>query len=153
MKRPNSDNEIRYREYPLSVEDIKTKKWFTRIKEEKQSTILRSIFEDDLPKVARAFAMNKRQMKDFSKKLKKEFSENEYFIIEDLKTKEMIGFLKIESQDKAYVIVRYPATKKTNNEELNRALRNSFRNRVVETINNFAIMAKLKFQASEYRIN
>ena len=26
MKRPNSDNEIRYREYPLSVEDIKNGK-------------------------------------------------------------------------------------------------------------------------------
>lgn len=153
MKRPNTENETKYSEYPLSVEDIETGKWFTRITEEKQSTILRSIFEEDLPKVARAFAMNKRQMKDFSKKLKKEFSENEYFIIEDLKTREMIGFLKIESQDKAYVIVRYPVTKKTNNEELDQALRNSFRNRVLETINNFAIMANIKFQASEYRVN
>lgn len=153
MKRPNSDNEIRYREYPLSVEDIKTGKWFTRIKEEKQSTILRSMFEEDLPKVSRAFAMNKQQAKDFAKKLEKEFSENVYFIIEDLKTKELLGFLKIESQDTAYVIVKYPPRKKTNNEKLNQALRNTFRNRIVETINNFAIMAKLEFQASEYRVN
>lgn len=153
MKKPNSENEIRYREYPLSVENIETGKWFTRITEEKQSTVLRSVFEEDVSKIARAFAMDKRQMKDFARKLKKENSENVYFIIEDLKTKEMLGFLKIESIDKAYVIVRYPATKKTNNEELNKALRNSFRNRVVETINDFAIMAKIKFQASEYRVN
>ena len=114
MKRPNVKNERIYEEYPLSVEDMKTGKWYSYMLSKENSTIFRSLFEEDASKVARAFAMDRQEMKDLSKKLKMEFSENKYFVIEDLKTKELMGFLKIESVDRATLIIKYPFVNKVN---------------------------------------
>ncbi len=149
MKRPNVKNERIYEEYPLSVEDMKTGKWYSYMLSKENSTIFRSLFEEDASKVARAFAMDRQEMKDLSKKLKMEFSENKYFVIEDLKTKELMGFLKIESVDRATLIIKYPFVNKVN-EKLNQVLKKNFRARVTNTINDFAIKIKITLRTKEF---
>lgn len=148
MKRPNVKKERIYKEYPLSVEDMKTGKWYSYMISKENSTIFRSLFEEDASKVARAFAMDRQEMKDLSKKLKMEFSENKYFVIEDVRTKEFMGFLKIESVDRATLIIKYPFSKV--NEKLNQVLKNNFRARVTNTINDFAIKIKITLRTKEY---
>ena len=150
MKKPKRDI------VPFSdvcMENKQTEEFYTYMRDEQYGTVLRSAFEEDAIKIAREFALNKKQMAKLAEDLKKKYAENFYFIIEDTEGI-FLGMLELdqEDDDKAEIIIKYPAFK-AGNQQLNEILREGYRNRICQTINRFCIEVGLTFKAAEYKTN
>lgn len=148
MKKPKKDI------VPFSdvcMENKQTEEFYTYMRDEQYGTVLRSAFEEDAIKIAREFALNKKQMTKLAEDLKKKDAENFYFMIEDTEGK-FLGIMKLEDEDKAEIIIKYPAFK-AGNPQLNEFLRQGYRNRIHQTINRFCIEVDLIFKAAEYKTN
>ena len=150
MKKPKKDI------VPFSdvcMENKQTEEFYTYMRDEQYGTVLRSAFEEDAIKIAREFALNKKQMAKLAEDLKKKYAENFYFIIEDTEGI-FLGMLELdqEDDDKAEIIIKYPAFK-AGNQQLNEILREGYRNRICQTINRFCIEVGLNFKAAEYKTN
>ena len=150
MKKPKRDI------VPFSdvcMENKQTEEFYTYMRDEQYGTVLRSAFEEDAIKIAREFALNKKQMAKLAEDLKKKDAENFYFIIEDTEGI-FLGMLELdqEDDDKAEIIIKYPAFK-AGNQQLNEILREGYRNRICQTINRFCIEVDLIFKAAEYKTN
>lgn len=150
MKKPKKDI------VPFSdvcMENKQTEEFYTYMRDEQYRTVLRSAFEEDAIKIAREFALNKKQMAKLAEDLKKKYAENFYFIIEDTEGI-FLGMLELdqEDDDKAEIIIKYPAFK-AGNQQLNEILREGYRNRICQTINRFCIEVGLNFKAAEYKTN
>ncbi len=150
MKKPKKDI------VPFSdvcMENKQTEEFYTYMRDEQYGTVLRSAFEEDAIKIAREFALNKKQMAKLAEDLKKKYAENFYFIIEDTEGI-FLGMLELdqEDDDKAEIIIKYPAFK-AGNQQLNEILREGYRNRICQTINRFCIEVGLTFKAAEYKTN
>lgn len=150
MKKPKRDI------VPFSdvcMENKQTEEFYTYMRDEQYGTVLRSAFEEDAIKIAREFALNKKQMAKLAEDLKKKDAENFYFIIEDTEGI-FLGMLELdqEDDDKAEIIIKYPAFK-AGNQQLNEILREGYRNRICQTINRFCIEVGLTFKAAEYKTN
>ena len=150
MKKPKKDI------VPFSdvcMENKQTEEFYTYMRDEQYGTVLRSAFEEDAIKIAREFALNKKQMAKLAEDLKKKDAENFYFMIEDTEGI-FLGMLELdqEDDDKAEIIIKYPAFK-AGNQQLNEILREGYRNRICQTINRFCIEVGLTFKAAEYKTN
>ena len=150
MKKPKKDI------VPFSdvcMENKQTEEFYTYMRDEQYGTVLRSAFEEDAIKIAREFAWNKEQTAKLPEDWKKKYAENFYFIIEDTEGI-FLGMLELdqEDDDKAEIIIKYPAFK-AGNQQLNEILREGYRNRICQTINRFCIEVGLTFKAAEYKSN
>ena len=146
MKKPNVADVRIYSD--VCMFNINTDEYFTYMRDKQFNTILRSAFEEDSAKIAKALNLDRKKKAIIEEEFRKKNSENYYFIIED-ENSNIMGIIELEDENNAEIIITDPQCRVAN-KQLNSILREKFKERVYQTINRFCFEIDLKFQAKEY---